>query len=396
MPNLTREKVNQAIEILKEKDIDVWLTFVRETSAAGDPVLPLIYGDASLTWESALIIGANGERTAIVGRYEQEPARLTGAYDIVIPYDQSIRPHLLSVLERLQPRSIGVNTSLSDVHADGLTYGMYRKLLAYLEGTPFAERLVSAEAVAGAVRGRKTPEEQSRIRAAVDLTARIFEKAFAFAEVGMPEVDLYRFMQRKTREAGAGLAWSPEGCPIVNTGPESPSGHVAPTDLTMQPGHILHIDFGVRKNSYCSDIQRVAYFLLPGQRQAPDAVQNAFDTVAQAIREAAAAMRPGVQGKDVDALARRIVTEAGYPEFMHALGHQLGREAHDGGGLLGPLWEKYGDSPLRPIEAGQVYTIEPSVMVPGHGMIGIEEDVLVTENGVEFLGAPQERLYLLS
>ncbi len=396
MTNLTREKVDQAIAILKEKDLDVWLTFVRETSAAGDPVLPLIYGDATLTWESALIIGANGERTAIIGRYEQETARLTGAYDTIIPYDQSIRPHLLSVLDRLQPSSIGINTSLSDVQADGLTYGMYRKLLGYLEGTPFAERLVSAEAVAGSLRGRKTPEEVRRIRAAVNLTARIFDKAFAFAEVGMPEVDLYRLMQRKAREAGAGLAWSPEGCPIVNTGPESPSGHVAPTDLAMQPGHILHIDFGVRKDGYCSDMQRVAYFLPSGQRHAPEAVQQAFDTVVRAIQEAAALMRPGVQGKDVDNRARQIITEAGYPEFMHALGHQLGREAHDGGGLLGPLWEKYGESPLRPIEVGQIYTIEPSVTVPGHGIIGIEEDVLVKEDGVEFLSQPQERLYLLS
>ncbi len=396
MANLIREKVDQAVGILQEKQIDLWLTFVRETSAGGDPILPLIYGESSLTWESALIIGAGGERTAIVGRYEQEPARLTGGYDTVIPYDESIRPHLRAVLERLQPRTIGVNTSLSDVHADGLTYGMYQKLLLYLEGTPFAQRLVSAEEVAGALRGRKTPVEVHHIRAAVELTNRIFEKAFAFAETGMPEVDLYRFMQRKAREAGAGLAWSREGCPIVNTGPESPSGHVAPTDLTMQPGHILHIDFGVRKDGYCSDMQRVAYFLRTGERQAPEAVQKGFDTVSKAIREAAALMRPGVLGKDVDALARQIVVDAEYPEFKHALGHQLGREAHDGGGLLGPLWEKYGDSPLHPLEAGQIYTIEPSVIVPGHGIIGIEEDVLVTDDGVEFLSAPQERLFLLS
>ncbi len=396
MANLTREKVDQAVGILQEMGVDIWLTFVRETSAGGDPVLPLIYGEASLTWESALIISGSGERTAIVGRYEQETARLTGAYDTILPYDESIRPHLHAVLERLQPGTIGINTSLSDVYADGLTCGMRQKLLTYLEGTPFAERLVSAEAVAGAVRGRKTPIEVHRIRAAVELTTRIFDKAFSFAEVGMPEVDLYRFMQRKAREAGAGLAWSPEGCPIVNTGPESPSGHVAPTSLTMQPGHILHIDFGVRKDGYCSDMQRVAYFLPAGKRQAPGEVQRAFDTVARAIQEAAAAMRPGVLGRDVDAVARRIVVEAGYPEFKHALGHQLGREAHDGGGLLGPLWEKYGQSPLRPLEAGQVYTLEPSVTVPGHGLIGIEEDVLLTEDGVEFLSHPQERLFLLS
>jgi Xaa-Pro aminopeptidase len=105
-------------------------------------------------------------------------------------------------------------------------------------------------------------------------------------------------------------------------------------------------------------------------------------------------MQPGVLGKDVDAVARAIVTGAGYPEYKYGTGHHLGRLAHDGGGILGPLWERYGDAGNRPLEAGHVYTVEPGLMVAGYGYIGIEEDVLVTETGAEFLSTPQTELVL--
>lgn len=393
MSTLVQEKVQQAIGILQELDVDCWLTFVRETMANKDPILDLIYG-TDLTWQSALLLSKTGERIAIVGRFEAEAAKRNPAYAKVIPYDQSIRPALVEELERLDPQKIGVNYSINDVHADGLTYGMYSLLLKYLEGTPYGSRLLSAEKLNAALRGRKTSGEIERIRIAIQTTNLIFNRTFDFIKVGMSEAQVSDYMHAQLDELGVAPAWQYSGCPIVNAGPESSVGHSGPTTMKIAPGHLLHIDFGVLQNEYCSDIQRVVYFHRTGEVTPPAEVQRGFDTVREAIERARKAMKPGIPGKIVDQIARKTICDAGYPEFMFATGHQLGRVAHDGAGILGPVWERYGDTPNYLLEAGQVYTLEPGLDVPGYGYIGLEEDVVVSVSGAEYLGEPQTELII--
>ncbi len=393
MKALVQEKVSQAIDILAEKEVDLWLTFVRETSAFADPVLPLIYG-AELTWQSALILSRNGQRLAIVGRFEAETARRTGAYDQVLPYDEDLSPVLLSVLEDLDPRQIAINYSQDDPVADGLSHGMYQVLRKILSGTTFENRLISAGGIIGALRGRKTALEIERIRAAVATTDEIYRATFDYIQPGMDELQIADFMHNQIATRNLESSWDWDYCPSVNAGPDSPVGHVGPTEIQVHPGQLLHFDFGVRQDEYCSDIQRVVYFLDPGETKPPEPVQRGFQTIVTAVQETVQAMQPGMSGVEVDSIARGIVTAAGYPEYKYATGHHLGREAHDGGGVLGPLWERYGDAPNRLLEPGQVYTIEPGLAVPGYGYIGIEEDVLVTENGAEFLGPPQTSLII--
>jgi Xaa-Pro aminopeptidase len=389
MATLVQEKTQQAVSILQEHNVDLWLTFVRETRAGGDPMLPIIVG-AELTWQSALMVTRQGERIAIVGTMEVDTLEHTGAYDTVLGYDHSIRQVLQETLQRLNPARIAVNFSRNDPFADGLGSGLQEVLREYLGA--YAERLISAERIVMAVRGRKTAEEQRRIRLAIAAAEEIFAATYPFVGVGRSERQIAAHMHAETQRRGLDFAWDAPFCPAVNSGPDSPIGHAAPTDIQVQPGHLVHFDFGVMVEEYTSDLQRMLYVLRPGERQAPAEVQRGFDTIRAAIEAAVALIKPGVSGLAVDTAARQVVTAAGYPEFPHALGHQMGRSVHDGGGLLGPLWEKYGETPKLPLEVGQVFTVEPSLIVPGYGCMGLEEDVVVTANGCEFLGPPQTEL----
>jgi Xaa-Pro aminopeptidase len=392
---IIHEKVNQAIKILKELKIDIWLTFVRETSGVRDPALDFLIGPNDLTWPSALILTRKGEKIAIIGNLEKDALQRLNVFDEILGYDTAVSDLLQETITRLNPDRIAVNTSRNNVHADGLTHAMYEILRDYLKGTPYADKLISAEPVINALRGRKTPDELARIRKAVEITDEIYKRTFDFIKVGMTETEIGEYMHKLAHEYGVTYAWPAESCPAVNSGPNSTVGHSGPTEIKVERGHIIHFDFGVKYEDYCSDIQRVAYVLHEGEMEAPPEVQRGFITIRAAIEKSREAMKAGVTGNSIDVISREIITDAGYPEYPHALGHQLGRVAHDGGALLGPLWEKYGDDPNLKLEVGQVFTIEPSLAVRGYGHVGLEEDVVMTEKGAEYLGEPQREIVLI-
>ena len=393
--SLIKEKVNQAIEILKEQQIDMWLTFVRETSGVRDPALDFLIGENDRTWPSALILTRKGEKIAIIGNLEKESLQRLDVFDEILGYDTAVSTLFKETITRLNPDRIAVNTSRNNVHADGLTHAMYEFLREYLAGTPYADRLVSAEPVISAMRGRKTATEQARVKKAIEITEEIFAKTFDFIKVGMTEIEVGAYMHQLAKDYNVDLAWPAENCPAVNSGPNSPVGHNGPTDIKIERGHLVHFDFGVKYEGYCSDIQRIAYVLREGETEAPIEIQRGFITIRTAIEKSREAMKPGVTGNVIDTISREIVADAGYPDYKYALGHQLGRVAHDGGALLGPLWEKYGDSPNQKLEIGQIFTIEPGLPVNGYGYLGLEEDVVMTKSGAEYFHEPQKEIVLL-
>ena len=392
--SIYQEKADQASKLLHEFDLDCWLTFARETVVSPDPGIELAIG-SNVTWPSAFIFAKNGQRIAIVGRYDVPSVDAYGVFPTVISYDAGISETLIAQLTALNPRTIGLNYSIDDKTSDGLTVGMYMMLQNILKGTPFADRLVSAGPLLSALRARKTAGEIARIKAAIDTTEEIVNLVTAQIQVGRSEKDIGDFIHGEFKRRGLPAAWAWDGCPIVNSGPDSAVGHGVPSaDIHIAPGHIVHIDLGVQQDGYCSDIQRLWYVRRPGETSLPAEIQRAFDTVRQAIREGAKALRPGVKGHEVDQVARDVIVDAGYPEYMHAFGHGLGKACHDGGPLLGPRWERYGNTPDMIVEVGNIYTLELGVITSA-GYVGLEEDVLVTENGVVFLSNEQTEIRMI-
>ncbi len=388
------EKQQQAVEILNEKNIDMWLTFVRETGNIKDPMMDMIVGTGA-TWHSAFIITKTGETIAIIGSLEEANMKTVGTFKKIIPYLKSVKQDLIKTLEEFDPEKIAINYSRNSSLADGLTHGVYLELIDILEETPYKFRLISSEDIVAALRGRKSQTEVDLIKKAIDETLIIFDKVTGFLAPGKSEKDVAEFVRNIVREKGFEFAWDEEHCPAVFTGPDTAGAHSGPTDRKIQRGHVINMDFGIKYNGYCSDLQRTWYVLREGEETPPEEVLKGFNVIKESIQMAAAAIKPGKAGWEIDKIARDYIVENGYDEYPHGLGHQVGRVAHDGGALLGPRWERYGNLPYIPIEAGNVFTIEPRLTIPGYGIATIEEIVWVKDDGVEFLSPPQTEIYLI-
>ncbi|MEJ2495315.1 MAG: M24 family metallopeptidase [Ignavibacteriaceae bacterium] len=335
-----KEKIAQTVDILKEKDIDMWLTFVRESSINHDAAMDMVVGNNS-TWEAAFIINKDGDTTAIVGDMEEENFVKAGLYKNITGYLKSIREPLQEYLKKKNPEKIAINFSKTSVLADGLTHGMFLKLLDHLKGTGFENKLTGAEEIISALRGRKSVTELSIMKEAVDETLKIFDEATNFIRPGVSEIEVAEHIKKITFDKGFELGWEETHCPAVFAGPNPSGPHMGPSDKKIQKGTLVNMDF-------------------------------------------------------MDAIARNYIIENGYPEYAHGLGHQVGKTVHDGVAGLFPSWERYGNAPFMELEENQVFTIEPRLPVEGYGVSTLEEEVYLTKEGCEFISTPQLGLILIN
>ncbi len=372
-------------QALEQHGIDLWIVFTRES--ARDPIAADL-GGGGVVARAALLFasGAAGfDKTAITASYDTTPIEESGIYGKVIAYrDEGIKPHLRKHVEALDPKRIGVNFSRDTPQADGLTVGMGNYLEEAL-GQKYARRLVSAEGVVVSFRGRRLPEEVELLRDAAAYTDKIMREALS-ARVITPgkstEKDVAAYLRKRAHDFGATVPFL-----SVVTGPTR--GHSEPSSRVIERGGLVRIDFGINHRGYSTDIQRTAYILKNGEAEPPAGILRMWKVAREATDKAIAAMRPGVTGNHIDAIARETITSAGYEGYPHAAGHPIGFDVHDVGPLLGPDWkERYGSTVFLKLEVDQTFAVEPIVYADYNGELlsmGLEEDVVITATGAERL-----------
>jgi len=386
--DIIEQKLDQAAGKLKELDIDAWITCVQETSSGAERIFSYI-SPGHLTWESAVVVTKEGKRYVILGEFDQQVFEASKLYDEVITFVQDFNEPFTKLLSRLAPGTIALNYSLEDPMADGVTHGRFLGLEALIKKTLPSARIVPAEKIITSLVSRKSPIERDHIQRAVDITVKIFDEITAFIRVGRSEKETYDFIQERFAERNL----KPSFETLVFAGDRGVGmGHGTATGNDFRPGDLVHVDMGVFVEGYASDMQRTWYLLRDGEDTAPEEAIRGFNTIIEAIAESGKILKPGVTGVEVDAVARGIVTAAGFPEYPHGLGHQIGRNVHDGAAMLGPAWPRYKSTPMITIEADQIFTLEPSLTVPGYGAVGVEEDVIVTPGGAQYMAEPQREL----
>jgi Xaa-Pro aminopeptidase len=241
-----------------------------------------------------------------------------------------------------------------------------RRHTRFRELLPERVELVPAGGEVEKLRALKDAGEIERIRAAAELVDEIYGTLRQQGLVGRTEREVALTIELELRRIGAdGLSFPS----IVASGARGALPHAEPTDEPIPRGTLVTLDIGARLDGYCSDCTRTW-----ATGELPDDLADAYALVQRAQAEALGAVRPGPSGREVDAVARSIIEDAGHGDhFGHGLGHGVGMEIHEAPRLARSAEEA--------LVAGHVVTVEPGVYIPGRGGVRIEDLVVVTEEG---------------
>ncbi len=286
----------------------------------------------------------------------------------------------------LMNRDNNYNKRINDAIADfGITtLGFEEKYLSVAEFMEYEKnlnaKLVPFHKEISSFRSVKEEWELERMRKAQRITDKAFSEVIGRIQVGMSEKELCAELIYCLYKNGAdGLSFDP----IVVSGPNTSLPHGVPGDRKIQAGDFITMDFGVQYQGYCSDMTRTVAVGF-----ATEEMEKVYNTVLKAQTVAIAASKPGMMGKEIDGIARGIITEAGYgPYFGHGYGHSIGMECHEAPNS-GPASEQI-------MLKGVVSSAEPGIYLPGKFGVRIEDCIIFTENGNEDMATSPKNLIIV-
>ncbi len=356
----TRQRVTRAAEDLRARELDALvvtsLVDVRYmTGFTGSHGLALIAADGDGA-------GAPVHRFVTDFRYATQSAEQV---DDVLARE-IVGDDLLKALAGALQEADGGRLGFDE---QSLTFAQHARLSELLGS---AWELVPSAGVVAALRAVKDPEEIARIRAASELADEALAGVLEDGLVGRSERDVAIELELRMRRLGAEAPSFPS---IVAAGEHAALPHAQPRAVAIVPDVLVTIDWGALHDGYCSDCTRT---YATGEHIGAQA-QETYSLVLRAQQEALDALRAGPSGRELDAVARTIIDEAGQGEhFGHGLGHGVGLEVHEGPRLSRHAGE-------QPLVAGNVVTVEPGVYLPGLLGVRIEDLAVVREDGREVL-----------
>ncbi|MCM3179987.1 M24 family metallopeptidase [Cytobacillus horneckiae] len=323
---------------------------------------------SNFTGSAGVVLISNDKALFITDfRYTEQAGKQCQGYEVV-QHTGSIPEKLASLVQQLGIKKLGFEQ-------DHVTYSSYQTF----------DKAIDAELVpiSGEIEKLRLIKDESEIKilkGAANIADAAFTHILNFIQPGKTEIEVANELEFFMRKEGA---TSSSFDMIVASGHRGALPHGVASDKVIEKGELVTLDFGAYYNGYVSDITRT---VAVGQ---PDAkMQEIYHIVLEAQLRGMKGIKPGITGKEADALTRDYITEKGYGDnFGHSTGHGIGLEVHEGPGL-----SSKSDIVLEP---GMVVTCEPGIYLPGLGGVRIEDDTIITKDGNENLNSSKKELIIL-
>jgi Xaa-Pro aminopeptidase len=304
------------------------------------------------------VVGSGVRRFVTDFRYVEQAAQEAPDFD-----REEGPPDFLTALADGWPAG-PLRVGFEDTHVSVRRHARLREIV------PDRIELVPAGGIVEAERAVKDAGEVARIAAAAQLVDEVYEWLRGWGIVGRTEREVALALEAEMRRLGAS---DPSFPSIVASAERGALPHAQPADVEIAPGTLVTLDIGARLDGYCSDCTRTW-----ATGELPDDLAEAYALVARAQLAALDAVRPGPTGRELDAVARSIIEEAGQGDhFGHGLGHGVGLDVHEAPRLARTASDE--------LVAGNVVTVEPGVYLPGRGGVRIEDLVVLTDRGRDVL-----------